>query len=964
MPDLSKQGLSELKEITARLEAVPAQYERTLNNVLNMERQISAARMDGLDEFFDAFEKGMLLVFKRVTGDFSSNLEDIQQDFVAGMSQAATSAEKATQPKRSGGAGGKGGGNKGNSGSAGDGGDQVVTEIYNTQSSEEVKEGNEQLEKSVVAAQNLYAFMQKSAQTRSLHLDEVSVHVQDIDAAWTAINDKHKKSINEQATSIQNSITELAALSAHQEDAVQNRVEEMKMAGVKKVADAELNAQKARIEYLAQYEMATKIENVEAEWELNENARIAAEQEKSDKARAERLAKEKARLELHYAKKTGGVLTKEDAARIARTLASKYKAEEENEKKLAKRKKNLAKQAGNDAKIAEEKINAEERGKLREQNSALTAKGASLAERKKALYNLTHNEDGDVDAGKAISAAILMVSDLAKQLEAKIDEIAGKKTDVDTRLQGSKNETVGGSYWAQLQRDMISVGAVNPYFKQETFASNIEELVKKGIAFDIKQRAFLMTVQNKIASTFEVTNETLLRLVRIQQQDSTAGRMGMESALNAFLNEMYETSEYLSDVAKTVKTSLEEMEALMEGAAATEVEFQIQKWLGSLYSVGMSSDAAQSIASSLGQIAAGQIEGLDSGAGNLLIMAANNAGIPIADILTKGIDSNQTNELLKSAVNYLSELAESAEDNKVVQQQLANVFGVKASDLRAVQNLVLPGSIDSVSAKNLTYAGMIDRLTTMANSMGKRTSMAEKMTNIWDNASYTMAASIASSPIAYFIYKVASVVDDAAGGIDLPFLNVMGFGVDLNTTVSDLMRLASVGIGLFGSMGDVISGLGNSFSGQSMLQKLGIKGSVLATVSRGGGAETIGAAGGSTSESGSMAGNSSGSDIKDSTIQESEDSKKQQMVEAKEEAEANQVDMLNETVLKIYELLDDVAKGKSSFKVQVDGYGLTKGGGGSQSGIAALTSNAFAAGGATDSGSSGGGIDFGSWTSI
>ena len=47
----------------------------------------------------------------------------------------------------------------------------------------------------------------------------------------------------------------------------------------------------------------------------------------------------------------------------------------------------------------------------------------------------------------------------------------------------------------------------------------------------------------------------------------------------------------------------------------------------------------------------------------------------------------------------------------------------------------------------------------------------------------------------------------------------MGFGVDLNTTVSDLMRVASLSTGIIGSLPSMIQGLSNSFNGQKMLQQ-------------------------------------------------------------------------------------------------------------------------------------------------
>lgn len=709
----------------------------------------------------------------------------------------------------------------------------------------------------------------------------------------------------------------------------------------------------------------------------NTYARIAEAQEKLKSAKAfeDSIAKYRARKHLEAMRKNNGILSKEEASRIEKEIAKKFTLEKLNDKKRVEAR----------TKLEIEQARKKERDELKKDIKSLTGEGKTIKERKEALHNLTHNETGEFDRGKAISAAIIAVSDAAKQLEKKIDDIASFKGTIDTRLQGSSNEQYAGSYWDQLVRDMTSVGAINPFFKQETFANNMKDLVNRGIAFDLKQRAFLMTIQEKIANTFDVADGTLLRLIRIQQEDSTAGRLGMESALNTFLNSMYETSEYLTQVADSVRGSLEEMQALMQGAEATEVEYQVQKWLGSLYSVGMSQNAVNSISTALGQIAAGQIEGLTGGgAGNLLVMAANDAGLSIADILTNGINAEDTNKLLQAAVDYLAELSDSAKDNKVVQQQLANVFGVKASDLRAATNLVTPGTTQTIYGSNLQYDDMLSQLVTMASSMGSRTSMAELMTNFWENGQYTLAGSMASNPVSYFIYKMATVLDSAAGGVDIPFINVFGSGVDLNTTVADLMRVGAIGTGILGSIGPLISGLGSSFDAVSMLNKLGVKsGSGLAVTPRGTSISLSSTAGSSTSESGYV-GNASGSDIKNSTLQEAADNKKQLMIEAQEEAEANGIDALNTTVLKIYELLDDVANGDKCLRVKVDTYGLTKmnsTGTGSLGGINAIagTSGGVSTGGSSgnslggnagsSSGSAGvnsssvsGGVDLGGWT--
>ena len=119
--------------------------------------------------------------------------------------------------------------------------------------------------------------------------------------------------------------------------------------------------------------------------------------------------------------------------------------------------------------------------------------------------------------------------------------------------------------------------AMSPFVKQADAVNNLKKLVGQGIAYNVEQRAFLDTISSKIATTFESTDAALLKLVRIQQQDTTAARLGMESALTAFLNNMYETTEYMSQVADSIRASIYEASALMGAADATAFEYQIQK---------------------------------------------------------------------------------------------------------------------------------------------------------------------------------------------------------------------------------------------------------------------------------------------------------------------------------------------------------------------------------------------------
>lgn len=779
-----------------------------------------------------------------------------------------------------------------------------------------------------------------------------------LEAVTKAQNQAHQTESQIAYAKTANGSKELGRWRAQQveaEEELKSRLEiEQQIADLRKQKEAEIIAVKgklsatdaARIEKELAKEHSQRLKNLkdytknraEADnaarfKELNPEAGLAVE-----KAKAKFIAEEERK-----ARKQKGTLTKEDKEAIKKRADAEFAQSKLNQEKLAK----IQQRADEKQKRAE--VAATDQRFAAAASFSNLSKEDNLVSRFKELKSMFDDADEDKKGKAGLAVAIKTLSTLVQQLESSIDKIALNQGEVDTRLQGSSNKKFMGSYWNQLNRDMMSVGAVTPFFRQETFAANMKDLVNKGIAFDLKQRAFLMTIQEKIANTFNVADGTLLRLIRIQQEDSTAGRLGMESALNSFLNEMYETSEYLSDVAASVRGSLEEMESLMAGAAATEVEYQVQKWMGSLYSVGMSQNAVTSISNALGQIAAGQIEGLtNGGAGSLLVMAANNAGIPISEILAKGLDADKTNQLLQATVNYLAEIAESSKDNNVVQQQLADVFGVRASDLKAAINLRSSkngkNSIETIFGNNKTYDNMLNQLNNMAGSMIMRTSIGEMMTNIWENGQYSIASSMANNPIAYLLYKVAGLLDETTGGIALPFLNVMGFGVDLETTVADLMRLGAVSTGVLGSLGPMISGLASSFSGRSMLSKMGIKeGSGLEITPRGGGVGGGGGAGSSNaSTSGSgFVGNSSSSDIKNSTIQESEDSKKQQMIEAKEEEPANQVDMLNTYVLKIYELLNDVAQGNKSLSVKMAGYGLIGGSSsGAQGGVGGLSNNA------------------------
>jgi hypothetical protein len=332
----------------------------------------------------------------------------------------------------------------------------------------------------------------------------------------------------------------------------------------------------------------------------------------------------------------------------------------------------------------------------------------------------------------------------------------------------------------------------------------------------------------------------------------------------------------------------------------------------------MSDGAVQGLAGVLGQVAAGKLEGITGGGqGNLVIMAANQAGVNMSDILNNGLDETTTNTLMNSMVDYLAKIYNDAGNSKVIQQQIASVYGLSASDLKAAVNL--SNSRAAVAKDGLDYSGAMARLNSMADSMYKRTSMGEMLSNVWDNAKYSMAAGMANNPVTYALYKASGLLKDTTGGINFGVPMVMGNGMPITFNVADLMRTGALAGGALGSMGLMISGLAKGAgSGSGMLKAIGVT-SGASVVTRGTGAGLSTAGGATVSESGSMVGNSNSDDITSKTMTDQNDSNKQETASAVDESDEVKLSDVDSHVCTIIEILRNISDGTSILKVAVDG---------------------------------------------
>lgn len=414
------------------------------------------------------------------------------------------------------------------------------------------------------------------------------------------------------------------------------------------------------------------------------------------------------------------------------------------------------------------------------------------------------------NVGKAIQEGL-------NQINTSISKYAQYQTAINTRLQGT-------SSFSTVSRTLNKV-AYSPLVNAETLYSNINSLVGEGIAYNLEQRAFLMTIKDAVATTFDANQDSLKRMIRIQQEDSTASRLGMESYLTRWLNEYIQNTEYLTNTFDSVADSLFEASAILRTngtiGVSEEFEYIVQKWLATLTGVGLSNNAATQIASAIGALGSGDISGLGSGVYNLLTIAAGRGNQPLGNMLNSGLTADDVNTLLYNMTVYLKELNDSSSSN-VVKSQLAKTFGVSITDLLAASNLESK-DLDVIFKNVMSRNDMYNELTGQMNSISSRMGIANILENMFSNYTYQTGMNIAANPVTYAIWKITDLIQSVTGGINIPFVSTLGNAIGLETTVENLMKLKIIGASTLSQIGNIVNGLRSIPNGGILLEALNIK---------------------------------------------------------------------------------------------------------------------------------------------
>lgn len=531
-------------------------------------------------------------------------------------------------------------------------------------------------------------------------------------------------------------------------------------------------------------------------------------------------------------------------------------------------------------------------GQLEIYKETLKSDTASFKEKADAIKGLLKtsllSEEGALN--KAIkNVGKQIFSTLNSGMNEVISTYSKYQSTINTRLQGT-SQTFSG-----LQGTLLNNVGITPYLRTQTMLDNLQKWVETGIAFNLEQRTFLSSISDKVASTFNAFDSNLLRIVRLQQADSTASRLGMEAYLNRMLNNMFSNTEYLNGAFDTVTGSLVEATSQMSTEMGVQFEYIVQKWLGSLSSVGLSDTSVSNIAQAMGYLATGNVQGLESsGMQNLVVMAASRAGLSYADMLTRGINLDETNKLLGSMVEYLQQIGSST--NQVVKNQYASTFGVSISDLRAAGNLSAK-DVATIGSTILNYSGALQELNNQLNTVSQRISIAEKIQNVGANAQYSLYTNIADSPALMSLWTITDMIQNYTGGINIP--SVLGTGP--NTTVENLMKLGIIGAGSLGMIGDIVNGIGNTVNFASAFSKLG--GTGLMTTGRGSG---IASSSGVWESESSYIGQSSGSSFYENTLELSKRDIQNQITN--NEVAGSEVDMKKDIAEVLAAMHDNVAQ--------------------------------------------------------
>ena len=330
---------------------------------------------------------------------------------------------------------------------------------------------------------------------------------------------------------------------------------------------------------------------------------------------------------------------------------------------------------------------------------------------------------------------------------------------ISSRLQTFTNDSAQS--YKDLSYNIRNVFTNSRYVNQQEMLKNLNSLVERGIGYNLEDRAYLMTIADRTVATFDLLDGNLNRMIRLQQADLSRTQMGLEAQLTKFLNSNFQDTSYLSNMYDNITGSLLEATSQMSYDETTSYLYNVQKWLASLYSVGMSENAINQIAQGLNLLGSGNVSQLTGNdqLNTLFAMSAQRAGLSYAQLLTTGVSDENVDKLLRSMIEYLQSIAENT-SSEVLRNEYGRIFGgLSVSDLRAIQNLTL-ADVSNIDTSNLTLENALKETGDQIRNISKRTSIAEQVENMFGNIIYSVGAQIAENEDIYKYWVNANIAEE------------------------------------------------------------------------------------------------------------------------------------------------------------------------------------------------------------
>ena len=345
-----------------------------------------------------------------------------------------------------------------------------------------------------------------------------------------------------------------------------------------------------------------------------------------------------------------------------------------------------------------------------------------------------------------------------KSINSWVDEAAGVLANNVGRINAALEGT--GQTYQNVTEDMVESLGLNRFVKQTDYISQIANLTSRGITYNVEQRALLETIKDKTVAAFESMDSSLLRLIRLRQQDLTATQFGLEAALRNTLNKVFKDSTYLRDLFSGIQSAVADAVVISGSRDVTEYSSVVQTWMGAMYESGVDSGMVTKLANAINALGSGNVSALasDSDIQRLILLSMDTVGMDYADILQQGLSSSDINDLLTAIVKYLTEIESNTKNNNVLTSSYTQLFGMSMADLQAFKNL-------SKNMGSLTYVDQGSALSMTKNEIQalqstQRTLVNEQIDNAFANAKFTFGSSIAKDASSYMTWKVSNLMLD------------------------------------------------------------------------------------------------------------------------------------------------------------------------------------------------------------